>query len=318
MYFPATRVLTVLELLQSRHQMSGPELAERLEVDQRTVRRYIMMLQDLGIPIEAVRGRYGFYRLRPGFKLPPMMFTDEEAFALTVGLIAARGLGLAVAAPAVEGALAKIGRVLPLSLQEHVKAIQETLIFNYPLPGIAPGGKVVVTLCMAILQGRRVWMRYRAWKERETEREVDLYGIVCRSGYWYAAGYCHLRSDLRTFRLDRIVQAEMRDETFERPTDFDCLEHVNRSLATMPATWLVEVLLEVPLDQARQMVSPALGTLEQVAEGVILRCYVEDLDWIPRLLVSFGCSLVVLQPLELRHAFHKLAEEIKGIAERVR
>ena len=318
MYFPATRVLTVLELLQSRHQMSGPELAERLEVDQRTVRRYIMMLQDLGIPIEAVRGRYGFYRLRPGFKLPPMMFTDEEAFALTVGLVAARGLGLAVAAPAVEGALAKIGRVLPLSLQEHVKAVQETIIFNYPLPGMAPGGKVVVTLCMAILQGRRVWLRYRAWQDIETEREVDLYGIVCRSGYWYAAGYCHLRCDLRTFRLDRIVQAEMRAETFERPTDFDCLEHVNRSLATMPATWLVEVLLEIPLEQARQRVSPALGTLEQVPEGVILRCYAADLDWIPRLLVGLGCSLVVLQPPELRDALRKLAEEVKVIADRVR
>ncbi|HZO74379.1 MAG TPA: YafY family protein [Ktedonobacteraceae bacterium] len=318
MYFPATRVLTVLELLQSRHQMSGPELAERLEVDQRTVRRYIMMLQDLGIPIEAVRGRYGFYRLRPGFKLPPMMFTDEEAFALTVGLVAARGLGLAGAAPAVEGALAKIGRVLPLSLQEHVKAVQETLIFNYPFPGIAPGGKVVVTLCMAILQGRRVWLRYRAWKDIETEREVDLYGIVCRSGYWYAAGYCHLRCDLRTFRLDRIVQAEMRAETFERPADFDCVEHVNRSLATMPATWLVEVLLEIPLEQARQRVSPALGTLEQVPEGVILRCYAADLDWIPRLLVGLGCPLVVLQPPELRDALRKLAEEVRVIADRVR
>lgn len=318
MYFPTTRVLTVLELLQSRQQMSGPELAERLEVDQRTVRRYIMMLQDLGVPVEAVRGRYGFYRLRPGFKLPPLMFTDEEAFALTIGLIAARGLGLAVAAPAVEGALAKIGRVLPLSLQEHVRAVQETLIFNYPLPGTAPGGKVVVTLCMAILQGRRVWMRYRAWKEIETEREVDLYGIVCRSGYWYTVGYCHLRSDLRTFRLDRIVQAEVRHETFTRPTDFDCLEHVNRSLATMPATWLVEVLLEISMEEVKQMISPAFGTLEQVPEGVILRCYVEDLSWIPRLLVSLGCPLVVLQPPELRDALRQLAAEIILNADRIR
>src|ERR1051326_3862057 len=102
MYFPTTRVLTALELLQSRPNISGPELAGRLEVDVRTVRRYITMLQDLGIPVEAGRGRYGSYRLRPGFKLPPMMFTDDEALSLTLGLLAARKMGLGGAAPAVE------------------------------------------------------------------------------------------------------------------------------------------------------------------------------------------------------------------------
>src|SRR5436190_11570694 len=111
MYFPTTRVLTVLELLQSRAKISGPELAERLEVNTRTVRRYITMLQDLGIPVEAERGRHGSYRLRPGFKLPPLMFTEDEALSLTLGLLVARRLGLtsAVAAvPAVESAIAKI------------------------------------------------------------------------------------------------------------------------------------------------------------------------------------------------------------------
>jgi len=90
MYHPTTRVLTVLELLQSHQRFSGPELAKRLEVNVRTVRHYIMMLQDMGIPIESERGRYGAYRLRPGFKLPPLMFTEDEALALTLGLVAAR------------------------------------------------------------------------------------------------------------------------------------------------------------------------------------------------------------------------------------
>ncbi len=87
MYHPTTRVLTVLELLQSRQQLSGAELASRLEVDRRTVRRYVTMLQDLGIPVEGERGRHGGYRLRPGFKLPPLMFTEDEALALTLGLL---------------------------------------------------------------------------------------------------------------------------------------------------------------------------------------------------------------------------------------
>jgi predicted DNA-binding transcriptional regulator YafY len=88
MYFPATRVLTILEMLQARRRLSGPELAARLEVNTRTVRRYITMLQDLGFPIEAERGRHGYYRLRPGFQLPPLMFTEEEALGLTLGLLA--------------------------------------------------------------------------------------------------------------------------------------------------------------------------------------------------------------------------------------
>src|SRR3712207_3806131 len=124
MYHPTTRVLTVLELLQSRGRITGPELAERLEVNARTARRYIGMLQDLGIPIEGERGRYGAYVLRPGFKLPPLMFGEDEALALVLGLLAARRIGLAAAAPAVEGALAKIERVLPPDLRRRIDAVQ--------------------------------------------------------------------------------------------------------------------------------------------------------------------------------------------------
>src|SRR5262249_43642702 len=90
MYQPTTRLLTILELLQARPQLSAAELARRLEVDGRTVRRYVTMLQDMGIPIQAVHGRYGGYRLRPGYKLPPLMFTAEEALAVALGLLAAR------------------------------------------------------------------------------------------------------------------------------------------------------------------------------------------------------------------------------------
>ena len=125
MYHPTTRVLTVLELLQAHHRMTGPELAERLEVDVRTMRRYVTMLQDLGIPVEAERGRYGGYMLRPGFKLPPLMFTEDEALALTLGLLSARKLMLAPAVPAIEGALAKVERVLPEAVQAPVQAIQD-------------------------------------------------------------------------------------------------------------------------------------------------------------------------------------------------
>src|SRR5436305_3091893 len=129
MYFPTTRVLTILEMLQSHVSMSGPELAERLEVNTRTVRRYITMLQDLGIPVEAERGRYGAYRLRPGFKLPPLIFTEDEALALTLSLLLARQSGLATTAPAVAGVLAKVERVLPATTRARVQAVEQTVVF---------------------------------------------------------------------------------------------------------------------------------------------------------------------------------------------
>jgi predicted DNA-binding transcriptional regulator YafY len=316
MYFPTTRVLTILELLQSRQQLSGPELAERLEVNTRTVRRYITMLQDLGIPVEAERGRYGSYRLRPGFKLPPLMFTEDEALALTLGLLSAHKLGLTAAAPAVEGALAKIERVLPLALRERVQAVQETLILDFTHTGPTPRSEVVVTLCAAAQQQRCAWMRYSSWQSEATERVVDVYGIVYRSGFWYAVGYCHLRTGLRVFRLDRILQAELRNETFERPRDFDSLAYVMHALANTPPTWVVEVLLETTLEEAQRSVPPVIATLEQIPDGVMFRCSVGHLEWLAHFLSGLGCSFVVLQPTELREELRKLSARIAEMATR--
>src|SRR5262245_21647791 len=190
MYHPTTRVLTVLELLQSHRQLGGPELARRLEVDIRTVRRYITMLQELGIPVQTIRGRYGAYRLRPGFKLPPLMFTDDEALAVTLGLLAARRLGLALAAPAVEGALAKVERVLPGGGRERVQAVQETLVLAPGVEeGVAAQGEALLTLSAAVRQCRRVGLRYRAWDGQESERALDPYGLVNRAGRWYMVGF---------------------------------------------------------------------------------------------------------------------------------
>jgi predicted DNA-binding transcriptional regulator YafY len=319
MYHPTTRVLTVLELLQAHRQMSGPKLAERLEVDVRSVRRYIMMLQDLGIPIEAQRGRYGTYRLLRGFKMPPLLFTEDEALALTLGLLAARRLGMAVAAPAVEGALAKIDRVLPEALRERVQALQETLVLTSSLSEgsrSSPDSSVVLTLSTATQQEKRVWMRYRSSQAEETERAVDPYGLIFHAGLWYTIGYCHLRQDLRMFRLDRVLQAELLEETFTRPPGFDSLYHLRRSMASMPGTWKVEVLLAMPWEEAERQVPPTLAMLEQVQGGVVLRCYTQELDWMAHFLVSLRCPLVVREPPELHEALRALAAEIAQLAER--
>ena len=310
MYHPTTRVLAVLELLQAHQRLGGTELSERLEVDLRTVRRYVTMLQDLGIPVEGDRGRYGGYRLRPGFKLPPLMFTDDEALAVTLGLLAARRLGLAVTAPAVEGALAKVERVLPPAVRQRVAAVQEALVTDLAPPAEAPASAVVATLSVAAQEGRRVWLRYGSARGEETERAVDPYGLVYLSGRWYAAGYCHLRGGLRTFRLDRVLAVEPRTEAFTRPPDFDSLAYVQRALATMPGTWRVEVLLDTSLEEAQRVIPPQVATLESTPAGVVFRDYAEDLDWIARLLVGLGCPFVVREPPELRQTLARLAARV--------
>ena len=316
MYFPTTRVLTVLELLQSRQKISGRELSERLEVDTRTVRRYIVMLQDLGIPVESERGRYGSYRLRPGFKLPPLMFTDDEAMALTLGLLVARKMGLTMTAPAAEGAIAKIERVLPTEIRERVQAIQETLVFDISPASTSPRQEIVVSLSEAAQQRKRAWLRYHTYEARESEREIDPYGLVYRSGFWYTVGYCHLRKELRNFRLDRIQEVALRGEIFTRPDGFDCLAFVLRSLPNTPNNWFVEVLLETTLEEAQKMVPPALALLDQVLEGVLLRCYVDNLSWMARVLVNLCCPFVVRQPAELRVELSHMARRIATMAER--
>jgi predicted DNA-binding transcriptional regulator YafY len=319
MYHPTTRVLTVLELLQSHRQMSGPKLAERLEVDVRSVRRYITMLQDLGIPIETERGRYGAYRLMRGFKLPPLMFTEDEALALTLGLLTAKRLGMAVAAPAVEGALAKIERVLPEALRARVQSVQETLVLDSVAPErsrSAPDSAVVLTVSAAVQQEKRIWIRYLSGQAQETERAVDPYGLIFHAGRWYTIGYCHLRQDLRTFRLDRVLQVEPLEDTFTRPPDFDSMDHFRRSIASMPGTWKVEVLLEMTIEEAELRVPLTLAMLERVADGVVLSTYAEDLDWIAYFLVDLRCPLIVREPPELREALRSLAAEIARLAER--
>src|SRR5215207_1609606 len=134
MYSPTTRLLTILEILQSYKQMSGSELARRLEVDIRTIRRYIVMLQDMGIPVEAERGPYGAYQLQRGYKLPPLMFNDAEAIALTLGLLAIREFRFPVDVAAVEGALAKTERVMPDRLLQQARGLQEAITFNVAPP----------------------------------------------------------------------------------------------------------------------------------------------------------------------------------------
>ncbi|HLI84888.1 MAG TPA: YafY family protein [Bryobacteraceae bacterium] len=311
MYDPIMRVLTVLEILQARGQVSGAELAKRLEVNQRTVQRYIARLQDLRIPVESTRGVGGAYRLKPGFRLPPMMFTDEEAFALTMGLRALRYLGLVAFAPAAEGAAAKLGRVLPDSLRDSASSVEEVVAIE---PGpwvISTSAESLIRVCTAIRTRRRVAFQYQSHDRSRSQREVEPYGIVHMDGRWYLAGRCLLREALRTFRLDRVMDLEIGAESFERPEGFDARAYLERSMAFVQAGFAIEVWLDLPIEKARSHFALHRVTTEAENGGATLRCARENLEPFAAMLLTLGCPIVVRQPAELVEAFERLARRAK-------
>ena len=316
MYHPTTRVLAVLALLQTHGRMSGPELAQRLEVNIRTLRRYIIMLQDLGIPIEAERGRNGAYVLSAGFKLPPMMFTNEEALALTVGLISARYLNLADTDRAIESAIAKLERVMPLDLKSRVRALTETITLDPIRTSSAPPREIVLSTMSSAAQLRqRVHIRYHPNQGADTERDFDPYGLTYYQHRWYSVGYCHLRQDLRSFRLDRVAQINLTSQRFERPAGFDPLSHLMQAIAIMPRRYTFELLLKTDIDTAQKEVFDVLGILEAAEDGVILRGSVEELDWLARQISIFSFDFVVREPAELKGELAKHSLKLAGLAQ---
>ena len=318
MYHPTTRVLAVLELLQTHGRLSGAEMSSRLGVDARTLRRYIVTLEEIGIPITTERGRHGGYALMAGFKLPPMMFTDDEALALSVGLLAARSLGFAEAAPAVASAQAKLERIMPANLKQRVRAVDETVRLDM-VRTVAPADNgALVTLSSAALVQQRVHMHYRAPDGKDTEREFDAYGLAFRSGCWYVIGMCHLRGGMRSFRLDRIVKVEPRPASFARPAHFDALEHLRMSMASMPRAHQVEVLLKTDLKTASTHFFDAIGLFEQLPEGVLLRSQTDHLDWFARHLASVPFEFEVRTPDSLRDGVVRVAERLLRLMQPLR
>ncbi len=311
MYHPTSRVLTVLELLQSRPSITGPELAARLEMDVRTVRRYIMHLQDVGIPVEANIGRYGGYRLRPGFKLPPLMFTEEEATAVMLGLLGTSWLEIGQSSLAVEGALAKVSRVLPLHARERLNAMSSHLFFFSPHQETRPDVSLVIHLSEAIGQQQRIAIEYHSHQDQVTHRKVEPYSIVGWNGHWYLVAYCCLRQDYRTFRLDRIQQLELLAEPFERAEDFDCRAYV---IKQNTARWHIEVEFQASLYTVQQKIPASYGSLTETPNGVLFQCQYDDVADMARYLMSLNLPFIIHHPSELREELLHLAEQMIQIA----
>jgi predicted DNA-binding transcriptional regulator YafY len=322
---PTGRVLTLLELLQSGGTRTMAELADRLGVDGRTVRRYVDHLIDLDVPVESVRGRYGGYRLAAGFRMPPLMLGDDEALAVLLGLIAGRRSGLMTSAgTASETAAAKIRRVLPKRVAVKLESVLESLAFTDQSGEVdAPNTDVLLTIADAVRHRRPISIRYTARDGRRSERTLHPYGIVAHSGHWYVTGEDPELGDGgedRTFRLDRIADARTLPGSFEPPAGLDSAQRVLSGFAAADYRYEVVLRVQGTPERIRARIPASVATVTEAADGddddgwPRVEIHAESLDWMPPLLASLDLPFVIERPDELRELVLAFAERLAASA----
>jgi predicted DNA-binding transcriptional regulator YafY len=309
MYDPIMRVLTLLEILQARDSVTGAELARRLEIDLRTVQRYVVRLKDLGIPVHSTPGVGGAYRLRPGFRMPPLLFTNEETLAVALGLRALRHVGLESFVPATEGALAKLERMLPATLRECIHTVEDVVLME-PSPWMVPAsGQTIVAAAAAIRNCQRIRFQYESHAKAVSEREVEPYAVLHSDDRWYLVGFCLARQELRTFRLDRLSGLETSETTFERPESFDARAYFASHMPFVQSLYKIDVWIDMPVEEAKHSFAMWRIVTESDQGGTRLRCTRDTLESFAAMLLSIGKRIVVNHPSELRDVFTQLAAQ---------
>ncbi len=310
----ATRLITLIMLLQRQPNRKAAELASNLGVSVRTVHRYLSMLDEIGIPVYSERGPYGGFSLVRGYKMPPLVFTPEEAVALYLGTSLVAEMWGRIYREAAQGALAKLDNVLPDEQRHEVAWARRSLVVT----GMHRADVEQLTphlekLRRAIRERRRVGMTYRRRSQAEPlHRDVDPYALVHRWGWWYGVGYCHLRGALRSFRVDRIVELTLLDEVFQAPDSFDAHEYLATEPHIQPR---VQVTLRFAPKAALQALDdrPLWHSWEQRPDGsVIVSLAVPNLDSAVRMALGYAPDAVVLEPPELCALLCQRAEAMRA------
>ncbi|MER8188373.1 YafY family protein [Kitasatospora sp. NPDC094015] len=299
----STRTLRLLSLLQTHRYWPGDELADRLGISIRTLRRDIDRLRELGYPVEAQRGVDGGYQLAAGAVLPPLVIDDEEAVALAVGLQAAAEGPVEGIAEASVRVLAKVVQVMPARLRRRVEALRAMTVpadWGGPVgAGVDPGELTVVAL--ACRDGERLRFSYTAADGRHAERHTEPHRLVCLDRRWYLVAYDLARHDWRTFRLDRLTAPQGTGARFA-PRDLpatDAAEFVRAGIENVPRPYQVEVLVDAPAATVRERIG-RWSTVEEVdAEHSRVRMTADSLVWPAMALGALGADFQVVEPPEL-------------------
>ncbi|MEU8319572.1 YafY family protein [Nonomuraea sp. NPDC048881] len=294
----SSRTLTLLSLLQTHRHWPGADLAERLGVSERTLRRDVDRLRELGYPVHASRGTDGGYQLAPGAVLPPLLLDDEEGVALAVGMGDAAQSGIAGLEEAAVRALTKVVQVLPSRLRARVNALRAMTVSAASAGPVIPA-EVLTMIAQSCRDQERLRFDYVARAGARTEREVEPHRLVALGGRWYLVAYDLTRHDWRSFRLDRLAQPRNAGASFlPRPLPGGDAAAFVRTAAQVPAAKTVVALVHAPAEQVRRRAGQ-WGEIEPVAPD---RCRLTmtstSLDWPTQALGNIGAEFEVLESPE--------------------
>ncbi|TQR86214.1 WYL domain-containing protein [Mycobacterium hodleri] len=314
------RVLALLEILQAGGIRTVGDLAGRLEVDERTIRRSVKHLSDLGVPVLSIRGRYGGYRLAPGYRMPPLMLTNEEALAVLLGLAAGRRSRLfGTSAMAGESAAAKLRRVLPEAVSRRLDALLDTMAVTAPTPDSTGTSDVETELLLRLAEAAKhrhpVAIGYTDRAGRRSDRVVHPYGVVAHSGRWYVTGADTASGENRSFRLDRITAITAKTGSFEVPSGFDPVTAVIAGIAATPWKHDVSLRVRADLEHLRRYLPPSVAVATELDGGWLdIQLRAERLDWIPPVLAAMDRPFVVERPAALRDLIRALVSRLADYA----
>ena len=312
----SARLLRLLSLLQTRPDWSGAELADRLGVSDRTIRRDVERLRDLGYPVHAARGVAG-YRLGAGTALPPLLLDDEEAVAVAVGLRTAAA-GVSGIEEASLGALAKLEQLLPTRLRRRVNALQASTL---PVPGHGPGPRVdpavLVVLAAACRDRERLRLAYRDHHGAPGRRALEPYRLVSWGRRWYLVAWDLDREGWRILRIDRVEPTTVtptgqRFTPRELPEGGDLAAYVSRRVSAAAWRYHARVRVQAPAEEIRRLVPAAAGEVEAVDAGsCLLHTGADTLETVAVYLGMLGADFKVGEPPELVAHLRDLADRYR-------
>lgn len=306
---PTARALLALEAIQARPGITGDELASRLQVSDRAARRYVGILREAGMPVESATGPYGGYRIGRGARVPPLMFSTDEALGLVMAVL--RGWhGTVDSEKPAASALGKIIRVLPQPAAASAEAMRRVVAQNPSDAAATPDSQLTADLARACEGGLQVRLGYRSGNRPEREMLVDPWAVVVRHGRWYLLCWSLTAQARRVLRLDRVSTVESTGEQGEVPADLDPVREVEEHLAD---GWAhdVEVQLEVSFDVAARCVPRSLGRLEAVDESHCrLRGSTDEPQWYAGQLAALELPFTLVGSPEIRAELRALARRL--------
>lgn len=307
----ATRLITLIFLLQNQPNQKASDLAEKLGVSLRTVHRYFAMLDEMGIPVYAERGPYGGFSLVRGYKIPPLIFSLEEAVAVYLGTSLVSEMWGSLYRDAAQGALAKLENILPNEQRREIEWARRSLITT-SLNRVESNQlfSMLDDLRKATRDHHQVSLVYQGATDKKADnRKVDPYALVFRAGLWYLVGYCHLRNAPRTFRVDRIERLTLLTQSFEMPEVFDVHQYLEREFKDQPS---IRARLQF-IPEAAHIVKSNLMMWESVTENPDGKMEVTltspDLPFLASMTLSFAHWATVLEPPELREMVQEWAQK---------